>query len=97
MPTLTSPKPHTLTIPSDLFSRIAEVAQAQGEDPDRFALAALTATVVEPTWKEKLRRSQEKARQAFAASGMTDDELAEDIEAEIKAYRAERRDREAQQ
>jgi alkanesulfonate monooxygenase SsuD/methylene tetrahydromethanopterin reductase-like flavin-dependent oxidoreductase (luciferase family) len=86
----------TASIPSDLFARITEAAQAKGQDPDKFALAALTAIVVEPAWKERLRRSQERARVAFQASGMTDDELAEDIEKEVKAYRAELHDQEAQ-
>ncbi len=91
MPPSTVSEPHTLTIPADLFARIAEAAQARGQDPDQFALAALTATVVEPEWKSRLRISQAAAQQAFEESGMTEDEIAADIDAEIKAYRAERR------
>ena len=91
MSTLTSAKPHTLTLPPDLFARIEEAARAQGQDPDTYALAALTATVEPPPWRAKLLRSQEKARQSFLACGMSDDELADDVEAEIRAYRSERR------
>jgi len=95
MSTSTHSEPHTIAIPADLFARIAETARAKGEDPDKFVLDALTETVAEPEWKAKLRRSQEKAQQAFIESGLTEEEIAADIDAEIKAYRAERRNQEA--
>jgi hypothetical protein len=41
-------------------------------------------------WKARLRAAQEIARRSFEESGRTDDELAEDIEAEVKAHRAEK-------
>jgi hypothetical protein len=94
MPVMTPPEPHTLTIPPDLFARIVEAAQARGQDPDNFALAALTATVVEPVWKTRLRQSQATMQEAFEDSGMTEEEIGADIDAEIKAYRAERREQE---
>jgi len=91
MSTSTHSEPHTIAIPADLFARIAETARAKGEDPDKFVLDALTETVAEPAWKSRLRQSQALMQQAFIESGLTEEEVAADIDAEIKAYRAERR------
>ena len=98
MPTLTRPQPHTLTLPPELFARLVEIADQRGDDPHSVAIAALTSFVStpEPAWKAKLRAGQEAARQAFAASGKTDEDIVEDTEAEVKAYRAERRARDTQ-
>ena len=102
MSTLTADTPHTLTIPGELFARLARKAAAKGQDPDQFALSALDAMFApssaaslgnEQTWRGKLREGEAIAREAFLASGMTDDELSEVIEAEVKAHRAERAER----
>jgi hypothetical protein len=90
MPSVSTLEPYVLTIPQDLFARLAEAATTEGTSPDHFALAALAATVVEPSWKARLRAAKDVAQQAFETSGISDDDLSSDVEAEIKAYRAER-------
>ena len=78
--------------------RIARIAEAEGQDPDQLTLAALaaafkstaTAGEFEPAWKTRLRAAQERTQQAFEASRLTEEEIGADIDAEIKAYRAER-------
>ncbi|MBC8141316.1 MAG: hypothetical protein H7Y38_07725 [Armatimonadetes bacterium] len=97
MPILTADKPHALMIPGELYSQIARVAEAEGQDPDQLTLAALAATFKfagadewEPAWKTRLRAAQERAQQAFEESGLTEEEIGADIDAEVKTYRAER-------
>ena len=40
-------------------------------------------------WEAELQWAQQQAREAFAVSGVTDDELTADVEAEVDDYRAE--------
>ena len=42
----------------------------------------VTETVAEPAWKSRLRQSQTVMQQAFIESGKTEEEVADDIDAE---------------
>jgi hypothetical protein len=69
-------------------------AEREGLTVEEFArrnLLTPAPTPAEPEWRVRLRESQAVAQQAFLASGLTEEEIGADIDAEVKAYRAERR------
>jgi hypothetical protein len=78
-----------LTIPDALAERLATVASAASTTADRMALAAIERNV--DAW-ERAEKSLAPVRAAFEASGLTDDELSELLEAEKHAMRRERRE-----
>ena len=89
----------TLDLKPDEETTLRSYAEAEGVTPDRFIVRLLKGyqpesvpkpVPAEPEWKAKLQAGQEIMSRAFAASGKTDDEMAADVDAEIKAYRAER-------
>ena len=51
--------------------------------------AADAADTAEPEWETELQWAQQQARKALIASGMTDEQITADVEAEVDAYRAE--------
>lgn len=102
--TMIADKPHTLTIPGELFSRIVQIAEGEGQDPDQLTLKTLAAAFHvalppieadpaqrEPAWKTRLLSAQERTEKARLAAGLTEEEIGADIDAEIKAYRTEQR------
>ena len=92
----------TLELEPDVETSFYSYAAAEGVTPDRFIVRLLKgyrptslAPPAEPEWKAKLKAGQQIMSRAFVASGKTDDEMAADADAEIKAYRAERVEAEA--
>ena len=73
----------TIPLPPKVMSQLAERASAQGVDVVTFAGRALCREAARPLLDDILK----PVRDAFAASGMTDDELAELLEAEKHAMR----------
>lgn len=67
-------------------------AEREGITVEEYARRRLLSPLsLQPNWRAMLRDGQAAARQAFAASGQTDEELSAEIEAEVKAYRAAQR------
>ena len=81
-------------LPDDLLKQIDEHARERGGDRDRLILELIQTGLksIEPphaemTFTELLAYGEGPS----PADGMTDDEVAEFAEAEVKAYRAEKR------
>ncbi len=86
----------TLDLKPEEEMALRTYASAEGVTPDQFIARLLkgyqppaASTDAEPAWKAKLKAGQQIMSRAFIASGKTDDEMAADVDAEIKAYRAE--------
>jgi hypothetical protein len=73
----------TISLPPDVLTRLEERANAEGVDVATLAGRALRREATRPLLDEILK----PVRDAFAASGMTDDELAELLEVEKHAMR----------
>ncbi|MGL4514671.1 MAG: hypothetical protein ACRCT8_16400 [Lacipirellulaceae bacterium] len=74
-------------IPDPLATQVAALPHSRGSSPEAFVLAAIT-TVVDPL--ATLDASLAPVREAFRASGMTEDAAVELFEAEKHALRRER-------
>lgn len=77
-------------IPDDVAKEVLETAQATGSDPDTVAVAAIRRGLEA---REKLEELLRPAREAFEASGLSEDEAVELFEAEKHALRQARRER----
>ena len=77
----------TITIPAELELVLARKAAAQGLDVEQFAVDALRRVAEMPTISELFADVQAE----FEASGMTDEELGQEIEAALAEVRARRR------
>ena len=75
----------TISLSHELMSQLRVRASAEGVDVPTFAGRALQREATRPLLDDILK----PVRDAFLASGMTDDELAVFLEAEVKAYRYE--------
>ena len=73
----------TVPLPPQVLSLLAERASAQGVDVVTLAERALRREAARPLLDDVLK----PVRDAFASSGMTDDELAELLEVEKHAMR----------
>ena len=85
----------TLELEPEVETSLQTYAAAEGITPDAFIARLLASyqpphNTTEPVWKTRLRAAQERTEQARIASGLSEEEIAADIDAEIKAYRAER-------
>jgi predicted transcriptional regulator len=76
-----------VTLSDDVAERLAAVAKATSGTPEQFAAAAIERNLA--AW-ERAETSLAPVRAAFEASGMTEDELTELLEAEKHAMRRER-------
>ena len=75
-------------LPDDLANQLVVVALATGGDPEQIAVAAIRR---ELDSANKLDDVLAPAREAFLASGLSEDEAVELFEAEKHALRLERR------
>ena len=101
--TITEPALPTVPIRKDLFRRLALLAARADrkveEVLDDVLTDALTRAESTPTPPQPAMTFEEifaPLHEGFKESGMTDEELGAFIDAEIKAYRAERWEREQQ-
>lgn len=76
----------TITLPTELEHALARKAAAQGMDVEQFAVDALRHVAELPTISELFADVQAE----FEASGMTDEELGQEIEAALAEVRARR-------
>jgi hypothetical protein len=80
-------------IPGELLRRLDERVRERGSDRSEYICEVLEKELAEETphagmtFREIFAPSQD----GFDQSGMTDEELSDFIEAEVKTYRAERR------
>lgn len=87
-----------IQVPDELRDRFEERVREHGGDQEQYLRQLLERDLragvphARMTFREIFAPSQE----GFAASGMTGDELGEFVEAEVKAYRAEKRASERQ-
>jgi hypothetical protein len=81
----------TVKLPSDVEEKLARRAAAAGEPVEALASRLLAEAINAPTLEELLA----PVRQRFAASGMTEDQLADLLEGEKHAMRTDRRGRKA--
>ncbi|MGH9842120.1 MAG: hypothetical protein ACREEM_25480 [Blastocatellia bacterium] len=77
----------TITLPADLMSSLAGKAAAQGLNVEQFVVHALRRVAELPTISELFA----DVRAEFEASGMTDEELGQEIEAAVEEVRLRRR------
>lgn len=77
-----------LNLPPDLIAQLEARAAATGSAPETLALEAIRCQIVAD---EALDRALAPIRQAFAESGMTEEEAVDLFEAEKHALRIERR------
>ncbi|MCC6494017.1 MAG: hypothetical protein IT424_13465 [Pirellulales bacterium] len=77
-----------LNLSPDLAERLEKAASASSTSPEGIAITAIERTL---TLWERADRALAPVHAAFEASGMSDDELADLINAEIHAMRRERR------
>jgi hypothetical protein len=77
----------TITLPMELESLLAKKAAVEGVNVEQFALDALRRVAEMPTISELFA----EVGAAFEASGITDEELQQDIEQALAEVRAERR------
>jgi hypothetical protein len=73
----------TIPLPQQVLSQLRDRARAEGVDVVTIAERALRREAARPLLNEILK----PVRDAFASSGMTDDELAELLEVEKHAMR----------
>jgi hypothetical protein len=85
-------------VPGELLRRLDERVQECGGDRSGYICEVLEKDLAEqmPHAGMTFREIFAPAQEGFDQSGMTDEELSDFIEAEVKAYRAERRAREQQ-
>jgi hypothetical protein len=76
-----------LNLPPDLAAQLEARAAATGTAPEKLALEAIRRQIVAD---DALDRTLAPIRQAFADSGMTEEELSELLEEEKHAMRRER-------
>ena len=79
----------TITLPAELESLLAKKAAVEGVNVEQFALNELRRVAEVPTISEIFA----DVRAAFQASGISDEELQQDIEQALAEVRAERRAR----
>ncbi len=79
----------TITLPAELESLLAKKAAVEGVNVEQFALDELRRVAEVPTISEIFA----DVRAAFQASGISDEELQQDIEQALEEVRAERRAR----
>lgn len=77
----------TITLPVELEILLAKKAAVEGVNVEQFALDALRRVAEMPTISELFA----DVRAEFEASGITDEELQQDIEQALAEVRAERR------
>lgn len=77
-----------VTLTDDVAERLAAAAKATSGTPEQFAAAAIERNLA--AW-ERAEQSLAPVRAAFEASGMTEDELSDLLEAEKHAMRRELR------
>lgn len=80
-----------ISIDAQLEALLRERAAAAGKDPSEYAAAVLERELRQ----QALDRLLAPVREAFDKSGMTDDELAEELERAKHAMRAEQKPRKA--
>jgi hypothetical protein len=80
----------TISLPPAAEKRLQEQARAAGLDTSTYAARLLEQSLLPDNWLEKL--SGDSYRR-FLESGMTDDELGEELERAKHEMRAERRAR----
>jgi len=76
-----------ITLHAETEARLRERARQAGQDPSSYAAQLLHEAVRKPSLDEILA----PVRQAFEASGMTEEELSDLLEREKHAMRAEKR------
>jgi predicted transcriptional regulator len=81
-----------IEVPDDLAAQLQERAAATGTAPEKVAISAIQRQLHAD---DLLEQSLAPIRQAFAESGMTEDEAVELFEAEKHAMRRERREKRA--
>jgi hypothetical protein len=74
-------------IPDELAKELCETAEALGAEPDKVALAAIRRGLEA---RAKLEEMLISVREAFQASGLSEDEAVELFEAEKHALRHDR-------
>jgi hypothetical protein len=74
--------------------QLRDSARQAGVSLEEYVRRCVGMTPKEPEWKAKLEAAQKIMAEAFEQSGITDDELSEIVEAEVKVYRKERADAE---
>jgi ribosome-binding protein aMBF1 (putative translation factor) len=77
----------TITLPAELEEMLTRKAAAEGVEMEQFAVNALRRVAELPSIRELFADVQAE----FEASGMTDEELAQEIEAAVAEVRARRR------
>ena len=77
-----------IDIPEPLAEKVRSAAKAQGKSPEAFVLETM-AEQMDPLGR--LNTSLAPIRQAFAESGLSEDEAVDLFEAEKHALRTERR------
>lgn len=87
-----------LSLPDDLREQFEARVQAHGGDQGRYIREVVERDLrgEVPLSGMTFREIFAPAQEGFAATGMTDEGLSEFVEAEVKAYRAERQARERQ-
>ena len=83
----------TISLPPDAEKRLQEQARAAGLDTSAYAAKLLEQSLVPDNWLEKLSGDVGKR---FAASGISEEQLEEDLEKAKHEMRAERRRRQGQ-
>jgi len=85
-----------VTLTDDVAKRLAAAAKATSGTPEQFAAAAIERNLA--TWEawQRAEKSLAPVRAAFEASGLTEDQLTELLEAEKHAMRRERREAQGQ-
>ena len=83
-----------LDLKPDEEARLFFYAAAEGVTPEQFFARLLrrykTLHEREAEWQTRLRASQQRIEQARRDSGLTEEEIEADIDAQIKTYRKER-------
>ncbi|MBI4484473.1 MAG: hypothetical protein HY655_00540 [Acidobacteria bacterium] len=79
--------PKTVTLPADLYERVAQEAQGEGKTVDEVATEAVKRELAR-RWLERTRREAETRR-----GGMTDEEVEATVETAIREWRGEQRGR----
>ena len=77
----------TISIPATTEARLREIAQAAGTDLSGYVSKLLEEAAARPALEELLA----PLRKQFADSGITDEQLVEQITSAQAAYRAEQR------
>jgi predicted transcriptional regulator len=83
----------SVTISDELAGRLQSVAKAMAQTPEQVAVAAIERDL---SPLKRLEEVLDPVRAAFEASGLTENELTELLEAEKHAMRRERRSADAQ-